>query len=220
MGLVIGVTGGTGAGKTTVVSILNQLGMERLDVDRVAHKFLLPGSPVFEALVAAFGEEYRQENGIDRKRLGRLVFSSPAHRRKLEELVHPLLKEEVAQVVQAAREAGIDLVLDHPLLFEMEMEGLVDEIWTVTVPRERQVARVMNRDKLTREEAEARIAAQLPPEEKTARATVVIVNTGSLEELTATVKRLWEERVKNRGARRPSRTRAQTDSRRREECQE
>ena len=134
MGLVIGVTGGTGAGKTTVVSILNQLGMERLDVDRVAHKFLLPGSPVFEALVAAFGEEYRQENGIDRKRLGRLVFSSPAHRRKLEELVHPLLKEEVAQVVQAAREAGIDLVLDHPLLFEMEMEGLVDEIWTVTVP--------------------------------------------------------------------------------------
>lgn len=93
MALVIGVTGGSGAGKTTVVSILSQLGMERLDVDRVAHKFLLPGSPVFEKIVATFGEEYRQEEGIDRKRLGRLVFSSPAHRRKLEALVHPLLKK-------------------------------------------------------------------------------------------------------------------------------
>ena len=203
MDLVIGVTGGTGAGKTTVVSILSQLGMERLDVDRVAHKFLLPDSPVFTAVVAAFGEEYRTEEGIDRKRLGRLVFSSPAHRRKLEALVHPLLKKEVAAIVRAAREAGRDLVLDHPLLFEMEMEGLVDEVWTVLVPKELQVARIMDRDKLTREEAEARIAAQLPPEEKAARATVVIVNTGSLEELAATVKKLWEERVKNRDPRRP-----------------
>jgi dephospho-CoA kinase len=196
MALVIGVTGGSGAGKTTVVSILSQLGMERLDVDRVAHKFLLPGSPVFEKIVATFGEEYRQEEGIDRKRLGRLVFSSPAHRRKLEALVHPLLKKEVAALVRAARRAGRDLVLDHPLLFEMEMEGLVDEVWVVTVPRELQVARIMNRDKLTREEAEGRIAAQLPPEEKAARAAVVIENTGSLAELTATVKKLWEERIK------------------------
>lgn len=196
MGLVIGVTGGIGTGKTTVVSILSQLGMERLDVDRVAHKFLLPGSPVFEKIVATFGEEYRQEEGIDRKRLGRLVFSSPAHRRKLEALVHPLLKKEVAALVRAARRAGRDLVLDHPLLFEMEMEGLVDEVWVVTVPRELQVARIMNRDKLTREEAEGRIAAQLPPEEKAARAAVVIENTGSLAELTATVKKLWEERIK------------------------
>jgi dephospho-CoA kinase len=203
MGLVIGVTGGTGAGKTTVVSVLSQLGMERLDVDRVAHKFLHPGSPVFRTLVAVFGEEYRQEYGIDRKRLGRLVFSSPAHRRKLEELVHPLLKREVARVVRAARETGRDLVLDHPLLFEMGMEGLVDEVWAVTAPRELQVARILNRDKLTREEAEARIAAQLCPEEKAARATVVIVNTGSLEELAATVKKLWEERVRNRNTGRP-----------------
>src|SRR5690606_5883184 len=106
------------------------------------------------------------------------VFSSPAHRRKLEALVHPLLKKEVARVVRAARKTGRDLVLDHPLLFEMEMENLVDEVWAVTVPREQQVARIMNRDRLTREEAEARITAQLPPEEKAARATVVIVNSG------------------------------------------
>lgn len=72
----------------------------------------------------------------------------------------------------------------------------MDEVWVVTVPRELQVARIMNRDKLTREEAEGRIAAQLPPEEKAARAAVVIENTGSLAELTATVKKLWEERIK------------------------
>lgn len=198
IGLVIGVTGGSGAGKTTVAAVLSQLGMKRLDVDRVAHKYLLSDSPVYEALITIFGKEFHQEKGIDRKRLGRLVFSAPAQKRKLERLVHPLLKSEVAGIIKAAREAGRDLVLDHPLLFEMEMEGLVDEVWVVTVPRELQVARIVHRDKLTAEEAKARITAQLRPEEKAARATVVIVNTGSRQELEDTVKKLWEKRVKDR----------------------
>lgn len=194
--LIIGLTGGIGTGKTTAASILAKMGVKCIDVDRVAHVFLAPGSPVLDEIIAAFGKEFRRDGGIDRKRLGKLVFSRPEKRRKLEAIVHPLLKKEITRMVQAARGKGEDLVLDYALLFEMKMEDLVDEVWVVFLPRRLQAARVAQRDKLTIEEAEARIDAQWPLEEKAARAAVIIDNSGSIAELAEQIRRLWEERIR------------------------
>jgi len=190
------MTGGIGTGKTTASLILAEMGLRRIDVDRIAHVFLTSGSPVFEEIIAAFGEEFRRGGRIDRKRLGKLVFSRPEKRRKLEEIVHPLLKKEIAGMVQTARCEGKDVVLDHALLFEMKMEDLADEVWVVFLPRRLQAARVAKRDKLTIEEAESRIKAQWPLEEKAARAKVVIDNSGSVAELAEQLKRLWKERIR------------------------
>ena len=188
---VIGLTGNIATGKSTVVRILEELGAEAIDGDRVVHEMMGPGSPLADEIRAAFGEQTINPDGsINRPELGKVVFSDPARLRALEELTHPRV---VALKRAAIHQPGPDvLVLDAIKLFEAGIAADCDEVWVVTAPRETQIARIMARNQVDRAEAERRIDAQPPQEEKVARADVVIDNSGSLEDARRQVLAAWE----------------------------
>ncbi|NLW55590.1 MAG: dephospho-CoA kinase [Firmicutes bacterium] len=193
--LVIGLTGGVGTGKSTVASILKELGLKIIDADRIAHQLLRPGTEVYRQVLTEFGPDILKPDGeIDRRRLGKIVFNDPEKRRLLEGITHPAIKAQIRAEVESYRAKGQDVVLEIPLLFEAKMEGEVDEVWVVAVSSPRQLQRIMERDALTPAEAQSRIKAQMPLSEKCARADVVINNEGTIADLRRQVKTLLKSR--------------------------
>lgn len=188
---VIGLTGNIATGKSTVVRILEELGAEAIDGDRVVHEMMGPNSPLATEIRDAFGDETVNPDGsINRPALGSIVFSDPARLRQLEELTHPRV---VALKRAAITAPGPDvLILDAIKLFEAGIAADCDEVWVVTAPRETQIARIMARNKVDRAEAERRIDAQPPQEEKAARADVVFTNDGSPDDLRRQVLAAWD----------------------------
>jgi dephospho-CoA kinase len=188
---VIGLTGNIATGKSTVVRMLEELGAEAIDGDRVVHEMMGPGSPLAGEIRAAFGDATVNADGsINRPALGQIVFSDPLKLKQLEELTHPRV---VALKRAAIHQPGPDvLVLDAIKLFEAGIAADCDEVWVVTAPREAQIARIMARNKVDRAEAERRIDAQPPQEEKVAKADVVIDNSGSLAETRRQVLAAWQ----------------------------
>jgi dephospho-CoA kinase len=190
---LVGLTGGVGSGKTTVAAILRELGAEVVDADEASHAVYEPGTPGFAAVVRDFGPEYVRDAHIDRKALGELVFKDPDARRRLNAIVHPLVREWMAERTAEALARGADVVVqDVPLLFENKLEGLFPTTVVVWVPREVQVERLVSGRGFTPERAREVIAAQMPIDEKRSRATHVIDNTGTRESTRAQVERLWE----------------------------
>lgn len=192
---VIGVTGGIACGKSTVAGILRDLGARVIDADGIAREVLAPGSPVLARVVERFGREVlRPDGSLDRGRLGCIVFRDPAARADLNAITHPAIIHLIEQRAEEARREGVDvLVIDAPLLLEEGMREAVDEVWVVACSREEQVQRLGRRDGLSPREAELRMEAQMPLEEKVRLADRVIPNEGSLAELRIRVKRLWQE---------------------------
>lgn len=195
--LRVGLTGGIATGKSTVSRMLRELGAWIVDADEAARKAVEPGQPAWHEVRRVFGEEYFLPNGqLDRGKLGELVFADEAARRKLESIIHPrvfeLMEKEAAQ-----RELAGDkiVVFDIPLLFETGYQK-VDKTVVVYAPVEVQLERLIARNGLTRAEAEKRIAAQMPIEEKVSRADYVIDNSGSLESTRRAVHALWQRLVR------------------------
>ena len=193
---VIGLTGNIACGKSTVVEMLVELGAEAIDGDRLVHQLMGPDSPLGDEIRAAFGDEVINPDGsINRPALGAIVFSDPAKLRRLEEITHPPV---VAHKRAAIMQPGPDvLILDAIKLFEAGIAADCDENWVVTSTREQQIERIMARNKVDRGEAERRIDAQPPQEEKIAKADIVIDNSGTLEETRAAVEREWTRLTAN-----------------------
>jgi dephospho-CoA kinase len=190
---LIGLTGGVGSGKSTVAAILRELGAEVVDADEASHAVYEPGTPGFAAVVRDFGQDYVHDGRIDRKALGELVFKHPEARRRLNTIVHPLVREWMAQRTVEAVERGVEVIVqDVPLLFENKLEELFPTTVLVWVPREVQVERLVNGRGFTPERAREVIAAQMPIDEKRSRATQVIDNSGTRKSTRAQVERLWE----------------------------
>lgn len=202
--LLIGLTGGIGSGKSTVAAMLAELGAAVVDADAIAREVVEPGEPALASIVAAFGSGVLDEHGrLDRRRLGRLVFRDPEARRRLEAIVHPAVRARTRERIRRFAEEGRHpaIVWDVPLLFEVGADRLVDEVWVVVAPREERLARLRRRDPdLSPEELERRMAAQMPLEEKAARADVVIDNSGPLEATRRRVRQAWQERLARWGA--------------------
>ena len=184
----IGLTGGIASGKSTVARWLERQGLPVLDADLFAREALAPGSPGAAAVLAHFGEAVRAQGSpsaaavIDRGALGQIVFHAPEQRRWLEELVHPLVRQQFeAELTNLAAEPTVVLVI--PLLFEVGLEGLCSEIWLVDCEPEQQLQRLMERDRLSPANAQARISAQWPLAQKRALAERVISNRGGVSEL-------------------------------------
>lgn len=176
--MTIGLTGSIACGKSGVSAYLRSLGYPVVDADAISRALTAPGGPALPALREAFGDGVFHGGVLDRRALGALVFADPAQRKRLDALLHPLIIASVAREL-AALEATADLVFgDIPLLYECGMEALFDRIWVVSAPQEQQIARLCARDKLPREEALRRIAAQMPQEEKRRRADAVISTDG------------------------------------------
>jgi dephospho-CoA kinase len=173
--------------------MLRELGAEVVDADEASHAVYEPGTPGFAAVVRDFGESFVRDGRIDRKALGELVFKDADARRRLNAIVHPLVRDWMAQRTAEALERGaVVVVQDVPLLFENKLEGLFSATVLVWVPPEVQVERLVSGRGFTDERAREVLAAQMPIDEKRSLATHVIDNTGSRESTRAQVERLWE----------------------------
>ena len=182
---VIGLTGGIASGKSTVAEIIKGYGVPVVDADQLARDAVLPESPGLRQIVAAFGSAVLKDDGsLDRAALAEKIFSEPATRRTLEAILHPLIKELADKSLEELRRQGVPAACYMaPLLVEAGVTDRVDEVWVVYVDRETQLERIMRRDFLNRKDAEKRLAAQMPMDEKRGYGRVVIDNSGDLEGL-------------------------------------
>ena len=188
----VGLTGGIASGKSTVSAILAELGAVVIDADKLAREVVAKGTPGLKRVVEAFGRDVLTEDGqMDRPKVGAIVFGDEEKRRVLEGIIHPLVRERSAALEAAAQPGGL-VVHDIPLLAEAGLAGTFDAVVVVDAPPEVQVERMVRDRGLTREEADARIAAQASREDRLAVATYVIDNTGTLEELRQQVEEVYE----------------------------
>jgi dephospho-CoA kinase len=179
----VGLTGGVGAGKSTVAHTLSDLGAVVIDADALAREVVEPGTPGLAAVVAEFGPDVLAEDGsLDRARMGSVVFAEPARRSALEAIVHPLVRRRAAELEGGAAADAL-VVHDIPLLVETGQADSFDAVLVVDVPPEVQIERLVRDRDWSPEEAASRIAAQAAREDRLAVATYVIDNTGTLEDL-------------------------------------
>lgn len=181
--LILGLTGGIACGKSTISLTLAELGAVIIDGDVLSRQLTAENGRALPAIRDAFGDEVFLPDGtLNRRALGTVVFSDDAARERLDSIMQPLLREMIVQAIQEAADSGTGVcVLDMPLLYEKDLDGLCDRVWCAYIPRETQLERLMARDGFTREEAEARLRSQMPAEEKAARANVVIDTSGPIQ---------------------------------------
>ena len=191
---LIGLTGGVGSGKSTVAGILRDLGADIVDADEASHAVYAPGTPGFDAVVREFGPEYVRGGQIDRERLGRLVFEDGDARGRLNAIVHPLVRDWMAERTRQVAERGAEVVIqDVPLLYENGLEDLCSSVVLVYVPEDVQLERLVEGRGLDEDRARAMIAAQMPIDEKRRRAHHVIDNSGTREETRRQVEEMWAQ---------------------------
>jgi dephospho-CoA kinase len=187
-----GLTGGIASGKSTVSRMLRELGAHVLDADVIAREVVEPGTPGLQAVAERFPGVLGPDGRLDRAKLGARVFGDPQERAALNALLHPLIGQRFLLRTQALAEQGVERVLyDAPLLIENRLHEGMDGVVLVWVPREVQKARLMGRDGLDEAAAEARLAAQLPLDEKRQHATWVVDNSGELGTTRARVEEVW-----------------------------
>ncbi|RYL93812.1 dephospho-CoA kinase [Sporolactobacillus sp. THM7-4] len=182
--LKIGLTGGIASGKSTVSHWLKNHHYPLIDADQVSRDVVAPGEKVLSDIADAFGKHMiLKDGGLNRKALGELIFKDQDKRRKLNTILHPLIRKRIRERLDQLEKAGVTVVfLDIPLLFEGPLAHWVDRILVVYVSEDTQIRRLMARNGLTKEEALERITSQMPLDEKKKRADAVIDNNGSLEE--------------------------------------
>ena len=189
--LLIGLTGGIGSGKSTVSALLGARGAVIIDADAITRELQQPGTEVFSAIVERFGTEILAADGtLDRAAVADLVFNDPDALKDLTGIVHPAVGLEIARRLEAAQNTDHLVVLDVPLLVESgrdDMAGLV----VVDVDPEIAIARLVEQRGMRESDARARMANQVPREERLAKADVVIDNSGTTGDLAAQIDELW-----------------------------
>ncbi len=193
--LKIGLTGGIASGKSTVTTFFRDRGIPVIDADILGHRTYEPGTDTFNAVIATFGEDLRAADGtIDRRVLGGKVFGKPEELKRLTDIVWPGIRKLASEELSALEVAGNNLaVLEAAVLFEAGWEDLVDEVWVVVVEPDSAVKRLALRNNLDEAAARARISSQLTNDERTSRATIVLENNATLEDLTHAIEREWDK---------------------------
>lgn len=190
----IGLTGGIGTGKSTVARILAELGADVIHADAVGHEVYAPNTPGWQRVVDAFGDDIVAPDGkIDRRKLGRIVFSDPNALARLNAIVHPLIRDNVKRRIEARRAAGASapLVLEAAILLEAKWNAIVDQVWVVVAGLDDVVHRIADERSLSAEDIEKRAAAQMSETERRRYADVVIENNGSPADLRREVEAAW-----------------------------
>lgn len=188
---IIGLTGGISCGKSAVAETLRRyFNAITLDIDKITRWLTEPGGVLFEIYVRHFGERIITDTGeLDRKIIGEIIFNNPDERKWINSVAHPILLNYVRDFLVECSQVGAGLVVvEVPLLFEAGWKNLFDETWAVYTPLNFQIERLMARDKLTEQQALARIKAQMPVEELCARADVKIRNVGGYKKIRQRVR--------------------------------
>jgi dephospho-CoA kinase len=189
--LIVGLTGGIASGKSMVAKDFKALGARLIDADRISREVVRPGSKAWKKIVKTFGKEVlTSAGGIDRKKLGAVVFASPARLKKLERITHPEILAQIRRDVNAARGEKL-VIIDLPLLFEAQLERMVDRTIVVWAPESVQAKRLAERSGLSRAEIKKRLAAQMPIDRKKQLADIVIDNSGTRGKTRREVKKIW-----------------------------
>ena len=180
---VIGLTGGIATGKTTVADYLaDAYNLPILDADIYAREAVAVNSPLLEQIVKRHGEQILLEDGsLNREKLGEIIFNQQQERLWIDDLIHPYVGDRLSLAIKET--SAETLVAVVPLLFEAGMTDLVTEIWVVTCSKKHQLERLIQRNQLTLEQAQARINSQIPLTEKTKKADVVLDNNSNIEKL-------------------------------------
>ncbi|NTW02747.1 MAG: dephospho-CoA kinase, partial [Oscillochloris sp.] len=203
---LIGLTGGIACGKSTVVAMLAALGARTIDADRVTHRVQMPGTQVYQQIVAAFGPNILigQNGPIDRRRLGNVVFGDPTALQRLEKIIHPVVRAEIRAFIAEVEIVGgygtrmqpmsrPVVVIDAIKLIESGWAEQCQQIWVVTCDEAQQINRLMTTRGLREYEAVRRISAQPPQSSRVAIATVVIDNSGTQAHTRAQVDAAWQK---------------------------
>ena len=198
MAFVLGITGGIGTGKSTVLKIFAELGAETLSADDIAREVLAKGSPAYYDALDYFGNNIITDDGeIDRRALAEIIFKDSNARKALDNITHPRIISQTQSRIDCFRsnppEPNAVLAVEIPLLIECGLEDMVDEVLVVAAEQETQLNRLTNRSGLSDEEAIRRIESQMPIEQKISKADRVIWNDGSLQSLESSVKLVWNE---------------------------
>ena len=192
---IIGLTGGTGSGKSTVSKFLAHLGAVVIDADKVGHEVFKPGTKAWQEVVDAFGQGIISADGtIDRRKLGEIVFSNPGARAKLNQVMHPLIYKQVkSRMEEYGRKGAAIIIVEAPLLLEVGWKSLVDEVWVTSASEATVIKRLKEQKGLSEAQSLARIRAQLTDEERIRQVDVVIDTDCALDELKERVEALWRK---------------------------
>ena len=195
--LVIGLTGGIGTGKSEATRQLEALGASIISADQVGHEAYTPNTEAWEQVVATFGDDILQDDQeIDRRKLGAIVFSDPSQLEKLNQIMHPRMARIVSGKIEVFRSQAVSVVVvEAALLFEAGWDSLVEEVWVTDSPEELIIGRLKERNGLSEEEAKKRINSQMDRAERIERSDFVINNSGDMAELGNAIKELWDRRV-------------------------
>ncbi|MGH2347948.1 MAG: dephospho-CoA kinase, partial [bacterium] len=193
---IIGLTGGIASGKSLVVDMFKMLGAQIIDADRVARTVVERGKPAYDEILDAFGPTMlRPDGSLDRQRLGDLIFRDPAARAKLNAITHKYIRSEIQQEIARLRAVGGStiVVVDVPLLLDKAPKSSYDfdAVVVVFADPDIQLERLMDREKLSRDQAAGRIMAQRPLAEKIPEADWVIDNSGTPEDTRRQVEAIW-----------------------------
>lgn len=181
---IVGLTGGIATGKSTVSAILKKAGAVIIDADRIARKVVKKGLPAHREIIKNFGETVLLPDGeINRSVLGDIIFNDPQKKQLLNKIVHPHVRKEQNRQLETIEKTDPDsiVILDIPLLIETQMYSDLPEVIVVYAPEPIQIKRLMQRDGISKTDALARVRSQIPIEEKKDRATIVIDNSGTME---------------------------------------
>ncbi|MBJ6137309.1 dephospho-CoA kinase [Marinobacter litoralis] len=193
---IVGLTGGIGSGKSTVVRLFGQFGVHWVDADDVAREVVEPGMPALAAIAEHFGDEVLQADGaLDRAWLRQKVFAEPEERAWLEALLHPIIRDEIIRQLQPENYALPYSLLVSPLLLETDQHELTDKTLVIDVPESVQLERTMARDDNTREQVERIMAAQMAREDRRVKADAIIDNNQPLVEVERQVAELHNQWV-------------------------
>jgi len=191
---IVGLTGGIGSGKSTVVRLFGELGVHWVDADDVAREVVEPGTPGLAQIAEHFGQDILTDEGtLDRAQLRQIVFTNPEERTWLEHLLHPMIREELIRQLKPEGYALPYVLLVSPLLLETDQHNLVSKIIVVDVPVETQIERTMARDTNERDQVERIIAAQMPREKRLEKADAIIDNDRPLDDVERQVRELHEK---------------------------
>ena len=190
--MIIGLTGSIATGKSQSSKIFKQLGCYIIDADKLSRKLTVKGSKCLADIVKVFGEDILKPNGqLNRKKLGSIIFNDKVYKTQLEKIIHPHIIKKTNEVI-AKKYKTTDIIVDAPLLFEVGLDRVCDKVIVIYAKYHLQLKRLMKRDNLSKQEAEKRIALQMPIEEKMELADITIDNSGTLAELKRNIKFIYK----------------------------